>query len=413
MQTGASERPRAAKRLPGGWVTRAVLLLLASLTWTDFSSDSWIDLASFGGWVVVLAPLIPLAALCFGALPGAVGLLFALVMLNVFLRIGGGGYQVAQLLISTVVVGAFVAYMLPPRRARIFATIAATLIALTLVGRPTLEALYSTTMLLVFFALAVAAGLGMSIYRRRDARETARILELEEREARIRGEERMRLAHELHDIVAHDVTIIAMQARRAAVTDDTSKTASIIEGIGESAQQALNDMRSLVLLLKDDTPSPHQPEDLLDTPEASGETTNAAGLAHDLDSINDALDRAGFHTTLTIHGELARIPTGLRQALRRTARELGTNILKHADAAHPASLTLTITDHDVTITTRNTPTTHHPIPSSHTGLEAMNARATLLGGTLHTTHTHNTWTTTLTLPLTGTPVTATSLKETE
>lgn len=412
MRAGGNERPSEAKRLPGGWITRAVLVVVFALAWTDFSTDPWIDLSTVGGWVVVISPLVPIIALCFGAVPGTIGLLVALVMLNVFIRVGGSGFQFVQVMISTVAVGGLASYMLPLRQARAFAVVGAGLIALTIVGRFALEALYPAALLLLVFVLAVAAGLGSSVYRSRAAKDRARIVELEEREERIRGEERMRLAHELHDIVAHDVTIIAMQARRAAVVTDPAKTASIIDGIAASAQQALNDMRSLVLLLKEDAPSAPS-RDVLDAPPAPGTIVGTTGLAHDLDAITDALERAGFATTLAIHGELALIPTALRQALRRTARELGTNILKHADPGNPVAIALTVTDSTVTMTTRNTPASGRPVSSSHTGFEAMRARALLLGGTLRSGSSDNTWTTTLTVPLTGRLMTDASRKENE
>ncbi len=261
--------------------------------------------------------------------------------------------------------------------------------------------------------LAAAAWRSVNVYRHRYEQSTHHIRDLQEQQAQVRSEERTRLAHELHDIVAHDVTIIAMQARRAEFVNDQAKTSQILEGIGNAAQQTLQDLRSLVTLLKEEerdepgsgsqTPDREgQDTDFLDAPAMSGETTTAVGLVHDLDGVVEALDRAGFQVSLVVEGEVARIPASLRQALRRTVREMGTNVLKHADPSGIVDLRLSVGGADrVQLASENTVSTAEPIMSSRTGLEAMSARCEVFGGFMDVGHRDGRWTTAVSIPLEG------------
>lgn len=366
----------------------------------DFSADE-IDLATPLGWLHLVVPYLPLIALMFGAVPGALMLLFSLGMLLVFLAIGGSAYQIAQLTFPATIVIGLCAFLLPVRVGIGFATLAMGLVATSILIQPDALAVSTVTLQVAQFAIVAAAGLGLNWYSRRNAQNAQRIQRLEERQARVRGEERLQLAHELHDIIAHDVTIITMQARRAALIDDPEKTAQIVEGIGESAQQALHDLRGLVMLLKNDhaTGSSAQPEDLLNGQERSGETTGAVGLVHDIDGVAQALDQAGFTVDLTLDGELSLVPASLRQALRRTIRELGTNVLKHADPAVLVTLTLSVDGDRVTVSTTNAPASTRPVSSSNLGIEAMRARADWLGGSVTSELRNGRWHTEFSLPL--------------
>ena len=212
--------------------------------------------------------------------------------------------------------------------------------------------------------------------------------------------------------MAHDVTVIAMQARRAEfVADDPIKTAQILEGIGESASQALQDLRSLVMLLKTQTDNEADAEGInaeSDDPKLSGETTTSVGLIHDMRNVVDTVERGGFRATLEIEGPVASIPASLRQALRRTVRELGTNILKHGKPDTDVQIQLLIDQDQVTLRSINELSSERPISSSRTGLEAMRARCEVFGGQVVTESKGGVWTTTMTIPFDRQPVTETS-----
>lgn len=391
------------KPLPGSWIVRVIIVMvILVLIVVDLASGE-LDLGTPLGWVFLIVPCLPLIALLIGAVPAAVTLLLVLVGLLVMLATVGTEYQIAQLTFPAAITVGLCTMMLPLRQALIFAPSAVVLLSLAVVVYPTALAITTVLIEVLLMIAAAAAGLGLSVYGRRNDRSTAQLRTLREQQARIRADERMTLAHELHDIVAHDVTIIAMQAHRATLVDDPAKTAQIIGGIGDSAQQALTDLRSLVLLLKDGSPqsSIADQTDLLGSQQLSGETTSAIGLAHDLEGVADALQRAGFDVAFTVEGELGRVPASLRQALRRTIRELGTNVLKHADPSHPVELSMTVGNESVAVGTTNAPTTSRPISSSTTGIEAMRARCEVFGGSVTSGMTEGKWRTRMTLPLDG------------
>lgn len=399
--------------LPGGWITRVLLVtVVAALIALDLAAGQ-LDLRTRVGWIFLIAPCLPLIALIIGALPAALTLLLVTVGLLGALATGGTEYQIAQLTFPAAISVGLCTMMLPLRVAQVFASSSVVLLSLAIVIRPTQLAITTVLLVVLLVIVAASAGLGLNLYGRRNDRGTAQIRTLREQQDRIRADERTTLAHELHDIVAHDVTIIAMQARRAMLLDDPVKTAQIIEGIGDSAQQALADLRSLVLLLKDDSSggAATDESDLFGSREPPGGMTSGTVLTRDLESLADALRQAGFDVALTVAGELALVPATLRQALRRTIRELGTNVLKHADPSHPVQLTMAVDSGSVTLTTTNEPTTTRPLSSSTTGIEAMHARCEVFRGSVTSGMTRGKWHTTMTLPLDGALQAATQANE--
>ncbi|TQS93967.1 two-component sensor histidine kinase [Arthrobacter sp. TS-15] len=396
------------KPLPGGWVLRSaivlatILFLVLGIRWQQH------DLSSFQGWLELVVPYLPLLALLLGAMQSAVAWCLALAVITV---LGGDASLVVAMIFPTMVVVAFCSFLLPWKLAINFSLFVPSVLLGLYISTPEMADQPAVLLALVVF-LAAAAWRSVNVYRHRYEQSTHHIRDLQEQQALVRSEERTRLAHELHDIVAHDVTIIAMQARRAEFVNDPAKTSQILEGIGTAAQQTLQDLRSLVTLLKDeerDEPgglpqipgSEGQTAGFLDAPAMSGETTTAVGLVHDLDGVVEALDRAGFQVSLVVEGEVARIPASLRQALRRTVREMGTNVLKHADPSGVVDLRLAVGADRVQLTSENTVSQAEPIMSSRTGLEAMSARCEVFGGFMDVGLSEERWTTAVSIPLEG------------
>ncbi|GAA3273193.1 hypothetical protein AAU01_28690 [Paenarthrobacter aurescens] len=344
----------------------------------------------------LVVPYLPLLALLLGATQAAVAWCLSLAVIMV---LGGDASLVVAMIFPTMVVVAFCSFLLPWKLAINFSLFVPSVLLGLYISTPEMADQPAVLLALVVF-LAAAAWRSVNVYRHRYEQSTHHIRDLQEQQAQVRSEERTRLAHELHDIVAHDVTIIAMQARRAEFVNDQAKTSQILEGIGNAAQQTLQDLRSLVTLLKDEERD--QPEGgLLDAPAMSGETTTAVGLVHDLDGVVEALDRAGFKVSLVVEGEVARIPASLRQALRRTVREMGTNVLKHADPSGVVDLRLAVGADRVQLASENTVSTAEPIMSSRTGLEAMSARCEVFGGFMDVGLSEGRWTTAVSIPLEG------------
>ena len=132
--------------------------------------------------------------------------------------------------------------------------------------------------------------------------------------------ERTRIARELHDVVAHHVSVIAVQAGGAAavLTAKPERAQQAIDAISETARQALVELRRLLGVLRDEgdaAPSAPQP-----------------GLAA-IEALVAEVRDAGVPVTLRIDGEPRPMPAGVDLSLYRIVQESLTNVLKHAGPA--------------------------------------------------------------------------------
>jgi signal transduction histidine kinase len=151
------------------------------------------------------------------------------------------------------------------------------------------------------------------------------------------SEERLQIARELHDVVAHSMSLIAVQAGVAnyVVKTHPEEAARALSSIEETSRDALGEMRALLGVLR--------AEDAGRRP--------APGLA-DLDSLVERTAEAGVQVTLDVSGERPRLSSGLDLAAYRVIQEAITNVIKHAgtDRCRVAvtyrrqTLTLEVTD---------------------------------------------------------------------
>jgi signal transduction histidine kinase len=180
--------------------------------------------------------------------------------------------------------------------------------------------------------LAYQAGL------REQAEQRARDQIAEARRAS--SEERLRIAREMHDVVAHTLSLIAVQAGVAGyvAVERPQEAASALSSIEQTSRGALNEMRVLLGLLR--------------TQEQAGELGPAPGLA----SLGDLVRRsaeAGVKVDLDVRGERPALAPGLDLAAYRVIQEAVTNVVKHAATDRcrviidhrPGVLSLEITDH--------------------------------------------------------------------
>jgi signal transduction histidine kinase len=167
--------------------------------------------------------------------------------------------------------------------------------------------------------------------RRRLARESA-----DESTARAVTEERLRIARDMHDTVAHSLSLIAMKAsvarHVAAVRPEESLTA--MEVIETVSREALVEMRRAVGLLR-----------------ADEDHRTPSGSAHDLRALAEQAEQAGVQVQLTLIGEMTA-PVQVRLVVYRVVQEALTNVIRHAKAtrctvdveAAPDSVTVRIAD---------------------------------------------------------------------
>jgi signal transduction histidine kinase len=228
----------------------------------------------------------------------------------------------------------------------------------------------SATTFVVFFGLAWILGYG----RRRIGADADRLRDLNERlvaEQELNARqavvtERARIARDLHDVVAHHVSAIAVGARTAEdiMHDDPLQAVESVGLIARTADTALIEMRRILGLLS------AQDQEL--TPEPS--------LEH-LDRLINAARSAGCRVTCEV--DIRTLTAGIQVTAYRIVQEALTNVLKHAG---PVGVRIAVRGDDsrLTIEVENDPAPpgHRPVPGSGRGLLGMRERVTAFGGAL-------------------------------
>jgi signal transduction histidine kinase len=182
------------------------------------------------------------------------------------------------------------------------------------------------------------------------------------------AEERVRIAHELHDVVSHHLSVISVQANLARYvfesSPDTARAA--LDMISGTTTEALDELRRLLSVLR---PPRQVPEEYRPQP----------GLA-DLDALAARVREAGIPVDVSITGEPRTLPPGQQLCAYRVAQEALTNVLKHAGS--PASLVLEYgTSQLVLSVTDSGGRAGTPNPAGH-GLVGMRERARMYGGVI-------------------------------
>ncbi|WP_245870679.1 sensor histidine kinase [Asanoa hainanensis] len=147
--------------------------------------------------------------------------------------------------------------------------------------------------------------------------EQLRASQAEARELAV-SDERLRIARELHDVVAHHVSVMGVQASagRRVLDKDASKARAALESVEQSARTAVDELRRMLGLLR-------QSGDAVDV---------AAGGVDRLDELLTNAGEAGLATTLGVYGDPVPLPESLSLAIYRIVQEALTNTLKHAGA---------------------------------------------------------------------------------
>ncbi|WXH15558.1 histidine kinase [Microbacterium sp. LTA6] len=199
--------------------------------------------------------------------------------------------------------------------------------------------------------------------------------------------ERNRIADELHDVIAHDIAIVAMHARVLERSDDASVRSASQRAISDAAGQALADTRRILHLIHGST----------DVPEPSRAAT--ADIRTVLGELEGELRALGDDVVVEITDGPA-LAKSIDAALARVAREAVLNIVKHSASPRTVALLLTFPRDAVTLRVVNSP--HRPgtssLSSSGFGLARLRERAALLGGSFHAGAAEGVWSVVATLP---------------
>lgn len=213
--------------------------------------------------------------------------------------------------------------------------------------------------------LAVAEGLRG---RRERAAEARRAREQEAR--RRAGEERLRIARELHDVLAHNISMINVQSGVALhlLDDHPEQARSALAAINEASADALREVRSALSVLRGSGEEPPR------------EPT--AGLAR-LDELVSRTRAAGIDVSLAVNGERRPLPASVDLAAFRIVQESLTNVVRHAGAT-AASVAVTYGPGELTLEIEDNGRAEATAASagSGSGIAGMRERAVALGGRL-------------------------------
>jgi signal transduction histidine kinase len=193
-----------------------------------------------------------------------------------------------------------------------------------------------------------------------------------DREARARRavtEERIRIARELHDVVAHHISVIGVQAglARYVLHTDLDTAAGALDTVLSTGTEALDELRRLLAVLRT------EPDDGIEYDPAPG-----------VDRLGDLAERvraAGVPVDLVVTGVRRPLPSGMDLCVYRVVQEGLTNVLKHAGPARARVVLRYERDRFIASVTDDGRST----PSAHTdghGLMGMAERAKLYGGSV-------------------------------
>jgi signal transduction histidine kinase len=189
----------------------------------------------------------------------------------------------------------------------------------------------------IFLSGMVAAALGLGLY---SAARRAYLAELHDRAERLERErdqhaalaaaaERTRIAREMHDIVAHHLTVMTTLADAAIAASPSSERATdVMRSVAATGRRALADTRRLLGVLRQ-SPAGDPGDALQPVPDLA-----------QLDSLIEQVRSAGLDITLEVRGQPPDLPAGVQLAVYRLVQEALTNTLKHGGAGARASVRL-------------------------------------------------------------------------
>jgi signal transduction histidine kinase len=180
-------------------------------------------------------------------------------------------------------------------------------------------------------------------------------------------EERTRIARELHDVVAHRVSLMTVQAgaARTIATENPEKAAEAMGAVEQAGREVLGELRHLLGVLR---------------PDAEGDLFPQPGLI-DIPHLVDEFNEAGLEVTLSVDGEEVELPVRVELAVYRIVQEALTNSVRHATGATRATVAIGWAPRELCLEVTDD---GRPVggvgPDGH-GLIGMRERVAVYGGT--------------------------------
>jgi signal transduction histidine kinase len=325
--TWIARSERAAERSVSRWILDVVIALVAGLAAVPylFRDGAHPSLAAIPVLVVAVAPLVVRRLFPLPVLAWLVAASIATASWNAHV-IPGLGVLVALFTVAT----------LRRRREAVIAAGVLELVVLSAAIEVSGGAFWYGT---IFLSGLIAAALGLGLYV---ATRRAYLAELHDRAARLERErdqqgqlaaaaERARITREMHDIVAHHLTVMVAlsDGAIAASANFPERGIEAMRTVSATGRQALADTRRLLGVLRQ---SPSEEE-------RDGVLQPVPDLA-ELDTLLEQVRAAGLPTTLEVRGVAAEAPAGVQLTVYRLVQEALTNTLKHGGSDAHASVRL-------------------------------------------------------------------------
>jgi signal transduction histidine kinase len=212
--------------------------------------------------------------------------------------------------------------------------------------------------------------------------------EVEDRARRSQAEERLQIARDLHDVVAHSLSVIAVQSAvgHHVLSSQPQEAANALAAIESTSRGALDELRRMLRVLR---------RDMHGRP-----VRQPAPAIADLDRLVQQVRDLGVPVELSVHGRIVALPQSLELSVYRIVQEALTNVVKHADAAATVvdvsfeedSVIVEVADEGDSVKDRSVQARAsaangaHVDEGEHHGIVGMRERVSLFGGTLAAAH---------------------------
>lgn len=223
---------------------------------------------------------------------------------------------------------------------------------------------------------ATLVGLAIRFLVIRTAKVHAELRRIEAHQETIRKEERHDLARELHDVVAHHITVITMQVMARRNSHDPDQLRETLGVIDDSAREALSELRALLDVLRSDE------DDDGDIRSLSDKIVTGPSVGDQVAQRVDSLTEVGIRVhKQSVDPHIESLPFSLKTTCARIVQESATNILKHARHGARCSIVLRLDPTEVVVMiTNNRIKPHDPSRSSGYGLTGLRERVAAVGG---------------------------------
>lgn len=232
-------------------------------------------------------------------------------------------------------------------------------------------------------------------------RNEQQVRDLEILNERLREDERQALARDLHDVVAHELTLITMQTMSRRRSGNVGELHQVLETVEDAARSALHELRVMLRLLRNENEGEH-PRDV------TGAGLSIGSLEHVVTSLAASLRDLRFEPDVALTGDLEAMPTTVRGTAARILQESVTNIIKYAPRGSGCRIEVAADEHELRLRVLN------PMPRSHRrtgndsselssglGLRGIAERVSLLGGRAESGQQDGHWVLDVCLPVDG------------